>query len=57
MDELKALFSSQLCKLRKQQNLTQEQISELLSISPRCFQKDVYKRQSPFRLYYNTIFQ
>ena len=39
MEELKDLFYSQLCKLRKQQNLTQEQISELLSISPRCFQK------------------
>ena len=37
--QIKMKFSSQLCSLRKQQNLTQEQMSERLDTSPRCFQK------------------
>ena len=37
--QIKKMFSSQLGNLRKQQNLTQEQMSERLDTSPRCFQK------------------
>ena len=37
--QIKTMFSLQLCNLRKQQNLTQEQLSERLDTSPRCFQK------------------
>lgn len=39
MEQVKKLFSSKICNLRKQQNLTQEQMSERLSTTTRCFQK------------------
>ena len=39
MEQIKTKFSLQISDLRKQQNLTQEQASERLETSPRCFQK------------------
>ena len=39
MEQIKTKFSLQISDLRKQQNLTQEQVSERLKTSPRCFQK------------------